>query len=243
MDTPFHFDLQQINTMKVSGLAAYVQRPPHNRIGWVLAEGVWLPEWRPRKWAWQVQWIEVTWDSYETVQDTQEAQQDFEPWDYYMVTAHKIFLTEDISVVEAFFAQHTDLPDYAQHPDRVLCPHEFRRYKQTGDLPAHFNLKRREVVRRLLDYQRTGSVITWDDGHERVTGLVQHVALTHARLIDADGVVTTVWLGPSDSLRITVTESDGYVRTDWMSSRRPQGFDPGSLPVWNFKREAWVPLV
>lgn len=242
MNKPFHFDLKQTNTLRVSGLAAYVQRPPEDRIGWVLAQGVWLPEWRPKKWATQVQRIEVTWDSLKAVQAAEEAQLNFEPWDYYMVTDHELFLTDDMAEVERYFALYTDKPEFAQHPDHVQCPHEFNNHELSRDLPAHFNLKRRKLVRLLLHYQATGCTMTWDDGYTRIQGRVGHVHLASVDVTDSTGKQTSLWLGPCDSLHISVTEPDGYIRADWIPSCRPQGFDPASLPVWDFGQQVWVSL-
>lgn len=241
MDSEFKFDLQQINTMKVSGLAAYVQRPPKDRIAWILAQGIWLPDWRPKKWATQVQLIELTWESFETVQQYEAEQLDFEPWDYYMVTAHQMFLTDDVREVEKFFAEYTDKPEFVQHPDRVDCPHEFSNEELTDDLPVIWNFKRRSVVRTLLDLKSEGLTVTWQDGTSTTTGQIGQISVNHFEMESAAGK-QWLWLGPSNDLRITTVEPDGYIRSHWWNTCRRVAYCHSGLPVWSEAAGGWIVL-
>lgn len=239
MDTEFKFDLKQWNTLKTSGLAAYVQHPPPERIGWVLAQRIWLPDWRPQKWAMQVQHFDLTWESFEAVQSGDLNPCQIEPWDYYMVTAYERFITDDQQTVEDFFAQFIGKPEFAQHPDRVQCPHEYDNEELSEELPAVRSLRRRSVVYLLLCLKKAGRLITWQNGYGVDKGQIGELSATHFELLTEAG---QKWLSiePTNGLSITSTNSEGLADSHWFNSSRPIAYFPASLPIWSFAERQWV---
>lgn len=241
MTADFKFDLQQWNTLRVSGLAAYIQRPEGDRVGWVLAQGVWLPDWKPKKWAIQVQKLVVTFESFETVERIEQTETYPEPWDYYMLTDYEMFITDDQRTVEQYFAEYTDKPEFAQHPDRVSCPHEFNNGELRRDLPAYWSLQRRSVVDKLLELRSAGREITWQEGNEFFSGYIGKIYPSWFEMKTLEGL-KSILLGPSEGLRITTLEADGHIATHWWASYRPQGHFPASLPVWSESAGGWIYL-
>lgn len=241
MNTEFNFDLQQWNTLKVSGLAAYLQRPERDRVGWILAQGVWLPDWRPKKWAIQIQKLVVTFESFETVQQLEQSETYFEPWDYFMLTEYEMFITDDQHTAEQYFAKYTDKPEFAQHPDRVNCPHEFNNKELSYDLPAYWSLQRRSVVDTLIHLKEAGRKVTWQEGNDFFSGYIGKIYPAWFEMMTPEGK-KSIGLGPSDGLRITTVEPDGYIATHWRTSCRLQGHFPENLPIWSEAADDWIYL-
>lgn len=238
-DVPFAFDLKQRNTLKVSGLAAYVQRPPPDRVGWVHARHVWLPDWRPEKWAYEVQHLEVTFASYEQWKHLEAEQRGHEPLEILMVTRHSTFLSDDLGTVEAFFARFTDRPEWAQHPDKVGCPHEYVGERRSNESPARWSLVRRAFVARLLDFQASGVTFVWDTPRRRLEGRVTAVHF-HSFVLSTKAGEVQFSFADRWAARVYQVEEDGYVRALWQEPTGRMALDPSTLPVWEDASECWV---
>lgn len=238
-NTPFEFDLQQRNTLNVSGLAAYVQRPLPDRVGWVHVKQIWLPDWRPKKWAYQVQHVEVTFESFNALHEFEAQQLDFEPLEVLMITAHTVFLTDDLRSVEAFFAKFMDRAEFARHPDHVSCPHEYADEKLSDELPARWSLIRRAWVVLLLEAQHAGWNVVWSSAHHQLKGKVTKVGFNSFEISTASG---TLSLGFSDRFgaQFYRLHEDGYVQHLWDEPTSRTAIDAESLPIWSYALSAWV---
>jgi len=243
MDTPaaipFEFDLQQRNTLNASGLAAYVQRPPPDRVGWVHVMRVWLPGWRPAKWAYQVQHIEVTFESYCTVEEYEAQQLDFEPLEVLMITAYEAFLSDDIREVERFFAEFTDSPEFVRHPDRVRCPHEFANEELSDELPACWSMIRRSWAALLLCLQDAGHKVVWDRLGKQLRGKITQVVWNSFEITTAEESVTLSF-NQRYGVQLHRVHEDGYVQMLWHEPTSRTSLDPSTLPIWSYALKQWV---
>lgn len=237
----FKFDQKQRNTLHVSGLAAYVQHPPHDRIGWVHAKHVWLPEWQPDKWAYEVQHVEVTFQSYESLKRYDTEQLDHEPIEILMLTHYSSFLSDDLPTVEAFFARYTARVEWVQHPDNVDWPMEYANERLSQASPARWSLIRRAWVACLLCLQDQGLTIWWDTLLERLQGQVTKVNFNSFVLTTTSGQ-HHIWFSDRFEARLWHREEDGYVRVLWHEPSPHMSLLPEDLPVWNDVLEQWVPL-
>lgn len=222
----------------MSGLAAYVQQPPPDRVGWVHVRRVWLPNWRPTKWAYEVQHLEVTFDSYEELERLEAEQLDHEPWEVLMLTRHLAFLTDQLSTVETFFSQFTEKAQYIHHPDRVECPHEYANEEMSDETPARWSLIRRAWVRQLLSCKEQGLAVRWDTPGERLQGQVTDVSFNSF-------VISTIGGGHRKSFsdrfgaQLSHIEDDGYIRSLWKEPSARTALYAESLPVWNSALARW----
>ncbi|MFB9993545.1 hypothetical protein ACFFLM_16385 [Deinococcus oregonensis] len=236
---PFEFDLQQRNTLNVSGLAAYVQRPPPDHVGWVHVMQVWLPGWRPAKWAYQVQHRDVTFESYCVVEDYEAQQLDFEPLEVLIITAYQAFLSDDIREVERFFAEFTDNPEFVRHPDKVRCPPEYANEEQPEELPACWSLIRRRWAALLLCLRDSGNEVVWDCPGKQLRGNVTQVAWNSFEISTAEEAVTLSF-SQRFGVRLYRVSEDGYVQMLWHEPTSRTSLDPSTLPIWSYSLSQWV---
>lgn len=240
-DQTFAFNLQQCNTLNVSGLAAYVQRSPSDRVGWVYARRVWLPGWSPAKWAYEVQYIEVTFESYCVLEEYQAEQLDVEPWKVLMVTAHTAFLTDELHRVEAFFAQWTDSVDFVRHPDEVSCPREYANEELSEELPARWNLIERAWVAYLLCLQQSGVVVVWSEPRQQLQGRITDVGWNSFELTTTLAV-HRFRFSQRHEAQVYRVHDDGYVESVWTEPTARVAIFPEELPFWSYARNEWVML-
>lgn len=238
-DAPhFAFNQQQRNTLNVSGLAAYVQRPPKGRVGWVHVRQIWLPDWRPKKWAYEVQHLEVTFRSHDLHERYEAEGLDYEPWEVLMLTAYSTFLTDELSAVEAFFARFTEKPEFVRHPDRVGCPHEPSNTNWSEETPARWSLVRRAWVAYLLCLKAEQRVVSWNTPQERLEGQVTKVSFNTFSLMTTAGV-RELWFGNRFCAQIYHQEDDGYLRP-WSEPSSREALFGEELPMWDDQFSHWV---
>ncbi|MVN87957.1 hypothetical protein GO986_14450 [Deinococcus sp. HMF7620] len=233
----FKLSIQQVNTLNRSGLAAYVQRPPKDRVGWVSVRQVWLPEWRPAKWAYEVQHLEVTLDSFWTLKVYEEQQLDIEPWDLLMLSAFSSFLSDDLGEVERFFALFIDRPEFARHPDRVDCPHEFANEEWSRETPAHYSLIRRAWVAFLLCARDRVMEMNWLTPQQILRGHVTRVGLGDFDLLTTEGL-RTVAFGQRYEAQVWAVDAEGGIQ-QWQEPSKRLGLSAQRLPIWSHEAESW----
>ncbi|GGO29825.1 hypothetical protein [Deinococcus humi] len=237
---PFVFDQQQRNTLKVSDLAAYVQQSARDRIGWIHVRQVWLPDWQPEKWAYEVQRIEVTFQSYETWK-RREAEQSVEPWEVLMLTQYSVFVTDHLPTVEAFFSRFVEKPEYVRHPDRVDCPHEYADEELSDELPARWSLVRRAWVSYLLYLQVQEATVYWDAPAERLQGQITEVGF-NSFVLTTDQGAQHLWFSDRFGTHIYSIEEDGYVGNLWREPSARVALHAEDLPVWDDVLACWISL-
>ncbi|MFC6661704.1 hypothetical protein [Deinococcus multiflagellatus] len=215
-----------------------MQRPPRDRVGWVHVRQVWLPGWRPAQWAYEVQHLEVTLESFWTAQRDAEAGLDVEPWDELMLTAYTTFLTDDLKEVEDFFAPFIDRPEFARHPDRVDCPHEYANEEWSGETPARYSLTRRAWAAFLLCTQERKLDLHWTEGPQALAGRVLRVGLGDFDLLTAQGLHTMTF-GQRYGAQVWAEAAEGYAE-GWTEPGSRIALDPSALPLWSFAQAAWI---
>ncbi len=234
----FAFDQQQRSTLNVSGLAAYVQHPPKGRLGWVHVRQVWLPDWRPNKWAYEVQHLEVTFRSHDLHEQYEAEGREYDPWEVLMLTTYATFLTDELSAVEAYFSQFTEKPEFVRHPDRVGCPHEFVNTAWADETPARWSLVRRAWVAYLLCLEAEQHVVSWNTPQERLEGQVTQVSFNTLSLMTSDGV-RQLWFTDRFHAQIYHREDDGSLRL-WSEPSPREILFGEQLPVWDDQLRRWV---
>ncbi len=186
-----------------------------------------------------MQHLEVTFASYEHWKHLEAEQRGHEPLEILMVTRHSTFLSDDLGTVEAFFAQFTDQPEWAQHPDKVGCPHEYVGERRSDESPARWSLVRRAFVARLLDLQASGVTFVWDTPRRRLEGRVTAVHFNSFVLSTKAGEVQFSFADRWEA-RVYQVEEDGYVRALWQEPKGRMTIDPSTLPVWGDASGRWV---